>query len=65
LKLRDLIRALEAEGWELDRIRGSHRQFVHHEKPELGTITVAGHPGIDLPKGTENAILKQAGLKRK
>jgi hypothetical protein len=41
--------------------RGSHRQFHHAAKP--GTVTVAGHPSIDIPPETLNNILKQAGLK--
>ena len=41
---------------------GSHRQYRHKDKP--GTVTVAGHSNGDLPKGTLNAILKQAGLKQ-
>jgi len=28
-----------------------------------GTVTVSGKPGIDVPPGTLNSILKQAGLK--
>jgi len=27
-------------------------------------VTVAGKPSVDVPRGTLNAILKQAGLKR-
>jgi len=26
-------------------------------------VTIAGHPGIAVPKGTLNSLLKQAGLK--
>lgn len=62
MKIRDLIRWLESEGWYLARIRGSHRQFKHPTR--RGTVTVAGKPGIDVPAGTLNAILKQAGLKK-
>jgi predicted RNA binding protein YcfA (HicA-like mRNA interferase family) len=61
MKYRDLIQMLNKDGWYLDRTTGSHRQFRHADKP--GTVTVAGHPNGDLPKGTLNAILKQAGLK--
>ena len=43
------------------RTRGSHRQFKHPSKP--GTVTVSGKPGIDVPHGTLNSIMKQAGLK--
>jgi predicted RNA binding protein YcfA (HicA-like mRNA interferase family) len=63
MKIRDLIKLLEEEGWKLDRVKGSHRQFRHPGKPELRTITVAGHVSEEMPKGTLNAILKQAGLK--
>jgi predicted RNA binding protein YcfA (HicA-like mRNA interferase family) len=62
LKVRDLIRQLENDGWRLARTRGSHRQFKHPSKP--GTVTVAGQAGIDVPVGTLDAILKQAGLKK-
>ena len=63
MKVRDLIKAVEKAGWKLDRVRGSHRHYRHSSKPELGTLTIAGPPAIDVPKGTLNAILKQAGLK--
>jgi len=60
VKVRDIIRRLELEGWRLVVTRGSHRQFKHPSKP--GRVTVAGHPGDDLPKGTLASILRQAGL---
>jgi len=62
LKVRELIRLLENDGWQLDRTRGSHRQFKHQTK--AGTVTVAGKSGLDVPHGTLNAILKQSGLKK-
>lgn len=61
MKIRDLIKLLEEDGWYLKHTRGSHRQYKHPNKP--GTITVAGKPGVEMPKGTLNAILKQSGLK--
>ncbi|MFM9269002.1 type II toxin-antitoxin system HicA family toxin [Halomonas elongata] len=57
---RDLIKELEADGWQLDRIRGSHHLFRHPSKP--GTILVP-HPKKDMPPGTVNSIRKSAGLK--
>jgi predicted RNA binding protein YcfA (HicA-like mRNA interferase family) len=45
------------------RTTGSHRIFRHAAK--TGTVTIAGKPGIDVPKGTLNSILKQSGLKAK
>ncbi|MEQ8693911.1 MAG: type II toxin-antitoxin system HicA family toxin [Gammaproteobacteria bacterium] len=61
MKVRELIRVLENDGWEQVRMKGSHRQFHHPSKP--GTVTVAGKAGVDVPPGTLNSVLKQAGLK--
>jgi predicted RNA binding protein YcfA (HicA-like mRNA interferase family) len=61
LKVRDVIKKIEDDGWKLARTRGSHRQFHHQAKP--GTVTIAGHPSAEIPPGTLNSILKQAGLK--
>ena len=61
MKVRDVIKLLEADGWFLARTRGSHRQFHHAIKP--GTVTVTGKPNDDLAPGTLNSILKQAKLK--
>jgi predicted RNA binding protein YcfA (HicA-like mRNA interferase family) len=61
VKVREVIRLLEADGWQQVRPRGSHRQFKHGSKP--GLVTVAGHPGDDLAPGTLNSVPKQAGLK--
>ena len=60
MKVRDVIRMIEADGWYFVRQTGSHRQFKHLRKP--GTVTVAGKLGIDMPTGTLKSILKQAGL---
>jgi predicted RNA binding protein YcfA (HicA-like mRNA interferase family) len=61
MKVRDLLKLVEADGWRLVRTKGSHRQFRHPSKH--GTVTIAGNPGIDVPIGTLNSVLKQAGLK--
>jgi predicted RNA binding protein YcfA (HicA-like mRNA interferase family) len=61
MKVREAIRTIEGEGWYLARTRGSHRHFKHPDKP--GIVTIAGHLNVDIPKGTLNSILKQAGLK--
>jgi predicted RNA binding protein YcfA (HicA-like mRNA interferase family) len=57
---RDLIKMIEADGWRLDRINGSHHHFKHPEKP--GTVTIP-HPKKDIPPETANSIKRQAGLK--
>ena len=62
VKIREVIKLLEEDGWFPVTTRGSHQQFKHPLK--LGRVTVAGHPNHDLAPGTLNSILKQAGLKR-
>ena len=62
MKVRELVAFIEADGWVLARTKGSHRQFQHPSKP--GTVTIAGKPGTDVPAGTLNSVLKQAGLKK-
>jgi predicted RNA binding protein YcfA (HicA-like mRNA interferase family)/predicted RNase H-like HicB family nuclease len=62
MKVRDLLRMLTEDGWNLVETKGSHRQFKHPSKP--GRVTVAGHPSHDIAPGTLSSILKQAGLKR-
>lgn len=61
MKVREVIRLLEQNGWVLVATRGSHRQYKNPQKP--GRVTVAGKPSDDLAPGTLNSILKQAGLK--
>ncbi len=61
MKVRELIKVLEANGWRQVRMRGSHRQFHHPTK--RGTVTVAGQPSAEIPPGTLASALKQAGLK--
>ncbi|MFZ0630823.1 MAG: type II toxin-antitoxin system HicA family toxin [Acidobacteriaceae bacterium] len=60
MKGRDVIRLIEQDGWYQIAQRGSHRQFKHPTKP--GKVTVAGHPSVEMARGTYNNILKQAGL---
>lgn len=62
MKVRELIALIEADGWVQVRVTGSHRQFHHPTKP--GTVTIAGNAGTDVPAGSLNSVLKQAGLKK-
>ena len=61
MKSDSLIKSIEKDGWFLVRIKGSHHHFKHPVKK--GIVTVP-HPKKDIPKGTYNSILKQAGLKQ-
>jgi predicted RNA binding protein YcfA (HicA-like mRNA interferase family) len=60
LKVSEIIKLIEADGWYLIATRGSHRQYKHPAKP--GRVTIAGKASADLPPGTERSILKQAGI---
>lgn len=62
VKVRDLVKLIEKDGWYWVRTKGSHQQFKHSTKP--GLVTVPGKPGDNLAVGTLNNILKQAGLKQ-
>ncbi|MEX0787523.1 MAG: type II toxin-antitoxin system HicA family toxin [Anaerolineales bacterium] len=62
MKIREVVRLIEEDGWYLVTTKGSHRQFKHRVKP--GRVTIAGHPGDDLAPGTINSVLKQAGLRK-
>lgn len=55
MKVRDIIKMIEDEGWHLIVTKGSHRQYKHPTKP--GRVTIASHLGDDLAPGTLNSIL--------
>jgi len=57
---RDILKAIDMDGWYQVVQRGSHRQFKHPTKP--GRVTLAGKPNHTVPPGTLNSILKQAQL---
>ncbi|MGA3200939.1 MAG: type II toxin-antitoxin system HicA family toxin [Bryobacteraceae bacterium] len=61
MKVKDAIKRIESDGWKLTRTRGSHRQY--HHPYEAGTVTIAGHPSVDLDPKAERSTLKQAGLR--
>jgi predicted RNA binding protein YcfA (HicA-like mRNA interferase family) len=60
IKVKDIIRKLEANGWEFVRMNGSHRIFRHIQTGK--TTVVAGNKNDDVPKSTEKQIYKQTGL---
>ena len=63
MKVREVIKMIEKDGWYIVRTRGDHRQFKHPFKQ--GRVTISGNPGRDMPTGTLNSVLKQAELKGK
>ncbi len=60
MKVKEVIKILEQDGWYLAKTRGSHRQYKHPIKK--GKVTVAGKPSKDVPIGTLKSILQQAQL---
>jgi predicted RNA binding protein YcfA (HicA-like mRNA interferase family) len=63
LKVHEVIKMIEADGWYLVATKGSHRQYKHPTKK--GRVSIAGHPNHDLAPGTLDSVLKQAQLKEK
>lgn len=57
---KEILKELHKDGWYETGQRGSHLNLKHPTKP--GKVTLPIHSG-DLPRGTLNSILKQAGLK--
>ena len=62
MKVRDVIKLIEADGWYVAVMKGSHRQYKHANKP--GRFTIAGHPSDEMSPGTLNSVLKQSQLKK-
>ena len=54
-----MVKLLKEHGWEVDRISGSHHIMIKGRK----TLSVPVHGNKDLKKGTQEALLKQGGLK--
>ena len=63
LKVSELIKMIEAEGWYRVKAKGGHRQYKHPAKS--GRVTISGKGSDTLRPGTEQSILKQAGLDRR
>ncbi len=61
VKVREVARLVERDGWRLARTKGSHRIYKHPTK--LGIVVISGNAGVDMPPGTYDKVLKQAGLK--
>lgn len=60
MKVRDIIKMLEQDGWYRVKAKGGHRQYKHPSKP--GRVTISGKSSDDLAPGTLNSIFKQAGF---
>ena len=60
MKVRDVIRLIENDGWFKVGQKGSHRQYKHPSK--RGKVTVPGNMSDEVPPGTLKSILRQAEL---
>ena len=57
---RQVIQMLEADGWYLVNVVGSHHQFRH---PTKNGRTTVKHPDKDIPLKTLKSIERQSGLR--
>ena len=62
MKVRDVIRLIEEDGWRFHSQVGSHRQYVHPAKP--GRVTVAGQPSHDMHPKTLADVCRQAKIRK-
>ena len=62
MKVRDVIKRIEADGWYLARTHGDHRHYKHPTKK--GIVTVSGQFGKDMPIGTLLSVFRQAQIKK-
>jgi len=60
MKVREVLRRLQEDGWQIARTRGSHRVLKHTHKS--GIVVVAGQANKDVAIGTLKSIWKQAEL---
>jgi predicted RNA binding protein YcfA (HicA-like mRNA interferase family) len=57
MKVRQIIKLIEADGWYRIKSKSGHRQYKHHSKP--GRVTVPGQMSaeLDLATGRINRII--------
>lgn len=60
MKIRDVLKRLDEDGWQVVGQEGSHRILKHPTK--RGIVVIAGHPSKDMKTGTLQSVWKQAGL---
>ncbi len=62
MKVREIIKLIEDDGWNFQRQKGSHKIYKHPVK--MGIVVLPDHGNnSDIKRGTQKSILKQAGLK--
>ncbi|MHB2027366.1 MAG: type II toxin-antitoxin system HicA family toxin [Acidimicrobiales bacterium] len=63
MTVREVIKAIEADGWYRVRQTGSHRQFYH--PIHRGCVIVAGHSRRDVPDWIVSSVMKRVGISRR
>jgi len=63
LKVRDVIKIVEADGWYHIKTVGDHRHYKHPTKTTK--VTIAGHPSDEMKPKTYARVLEQAQIDRK
>lgn len=60
MKVRDVIKLVEAEGWFYVSITGSPRQYEHPTRK--GRVNISGNLNDDVRPATLKSIRQQAGI---
>jgi len=63
VKVRDVIKLVEADGWYYMKMTGSHRHYKHSIKK--GKVTIPGHPSDEMAPSVFNSVLKQAQINKR
>lgn len=58
MKVRDIIREVEAQGWYYVRTRRDHR--IYHHVTRGGRVVISGHPHDDVKPGMLAGIRREA-----
>lgn len=58
---KQLLKLAKSNGWQLVRVTGSHHRLKLEETGRK--VTIAVHANKDIPKGTEQKILKDLELR--
>lgn len=63
MKVRDVIKLVEADGWYYVRTTGSHRHYKHSIKK--GKVTIPGYLSDEMNPYVFNSVLKQAQINKR
>ena len=63
MKVSELGRILEQNGWHIVRHGANHDLYVHPNRLNESPIPVSRHIAKEIKKGTALSILKKVGLK--